>query len=506
MPDQATSGHRSRVVTGSLWTSLAFGGAVLNGAILTIVLVRTMSHRDYGTLTVDMAAVSILGVVVSLGLDSALSQVAVSERVRNGLAGQNSAIRSAVVLAVIGSIAAVPLLGLTLLGWYLIDSLRPGVVTLLALAPVAVLAPFVAAASGTLRALGRPRQLALRGFLASMLGSLAIVALVVSGFTKAYVVGIARGCTALITLSLVGAPVVSWYRERRPIGGVPATTQRLVKFGSALVLGSLFTIVLSRLAVLLLGALYTSRLAGLYAPTATVSDLVVSVPVVIGYFYLPTVTELASSGNSSGVSSLYRFGTRWSIAITSPALGLIVVCPGSVLKLLFGAGFSQMAGPLRVLGYGALTQVLTGFNGLTLDAFGLPNVVVVRQVVSLGITIIASSILVPQVGAIGAATATSIGFASANALCSATLFWRFRIHPFDSDVLKTSLALAAGLGLSWFAVSPLGDELGRCVVASAVTGSITIIAAIVAGGRQERMAIVQHLFPRRRLERNARPW
>jgi O-antigen/teichoic acid export membrane protein len=409
-------------------------------------------------------------------LQAAVSQIAAAERVENPAGGEVATMKGAVTLGLRAALGGVVLAGAAALVFVAVRTLRPATVPLLALSPVVVVAPLAGVASGMYRVLHWPRKLALRTMVSSVaLGVLIAVPLLFARVTPLQISG-ARALASVLALALLAVPLRGYYRghAQRHLAAVPV--KRIMPFASALMLGVAFTAALAELDVFLLGVFRGARVTGLYAPGAAMVAVVAGLPTIVGSLYLPN-----------------RFATRWSITVAAPALALLLVSPASVLSLVFGHGIESMASTLRVLGFGALVQIASGFNGITLDAFGLARVVAVRQVISLGISFVACLTLIPAFGPIGAAAATAIGYGAANVMCSTSLYRRFRLFPWDKAVLVTSTALAVAIGLSVIADHFVDGALYRCLVTAGLAGLLTSMAALVTGGRDERRAIAKGL-------------
>jgi O-antigen/teichoic acid export membrane protein len=493
MSTPSPGGARTRVAVGGLWAGLTWAVGIVTGPLLAIAIVRSMSHSQYGILVVAASAVGLLTVVSGLGLQAAVSQIAAAERVENPAGGEVATMKGAVTLGLRAALGGVVLAGAAALVFVAVRTLRPATVPLLALSPVVVVAPLAGVASGMYRVLHWPRKLALRTMVSSVaLGVLIAVPLLFARVTPLQISG-ARALASVLALALLAVPLRGYYRghAQRHLAAVPV--KRIMPFASALMLGVAFTAALAELDVFLLGVFRGARVTGLYAPGAAMVAVVAGLPTIVGSLYLPNATDLAVRGELDQLSALYRFATRWSITVAAPALALLLVSPASVLSLVFGHGIESMASTLRVLGFGALVQIASGFNGITLDAFGLARVVAVRQVISLGISFVACLTLIPAFGPIGAAAATAIGYGAANVMCSTSLYRRFRLFPWDKAVLVTSTALAVAIGLSVIADHFVDGALYRCLVTAGLAGLLTSMAALVTGGRDERRAIAKGL-------------
>jgi O-antigen/teichoic acid export membrane protein len=464
----APRGALARLASGSAWTIATFGISTLAGPVLTVVLVRHMTRTEWGHLAVATSIVALLSVIAGLGLTAAVSQVAASLVATEGEAGAHAALRSGLRVATTAAAGGVVLV-LAALG--IVDAvgrLRPALGPMLVMAPAVVIAPVTGALVGFLRATHRPRWLAAATAVSSVVSGVLVVVALVARRPSAVVIGTARTIGTVVATGLFALGVVRWVRSRSGAVEVASVSRRLWSFGLAMLLTGVFTAALSELDIVVLAGVRGTHASAFYAPASAVADGIMSLPALIGTFYLPIVTGLAAKDDRERVANSYHVASRWNLVLCAPFLSIAVACPEAALRVLFGGEFAVAATPLRVLALGAVVQVLFGFNGLTLDSFGLPRVVLVRQVVSLGLDVVLCVALVPRFGPTGAAFATAGAIAAANVLCSVSLFRRFEMAPWDRPGLLTSLAVFAGLALAAVATANVSGALTQIVLAAAV--------------------------------------
>jgi O-antigen/teichoic acid export membrane protein len=152
-----------------------------------------------------------------------------------------------------------------------------------------------------------------------------------------------------------------------------------------------------------------------------------------------------------------------------------------------------MATPLRILAFGVFFQTITGLNGATLDAFGFPAQVAVRQLISLFAAVAGCLLLIPPFGAVGAAWATDVGLLAINLLCSWRLYRRYQILPLDKGMVITIGGFAVGVGGSWGFTGLLTSDLARCAATAVLTLLATMSAVLGAGGKAERAAVKRRI-------------
>lgn len=489
---------KREVARGSAWGTVSWIVTSLTGPALAVLLVRTMSHREFGALSVATDAIGVAAVLVSMGLGPALSQLAVSQRVTAGIAGERSAVRATVRLATRSSLVALPLVGLLAIIFAFDKRLQTGFWPLCVLAPVVVAAPLNGTALGACRALGRPGLLA-KGIIAGALGTaVAVLAVVLLGHPAAVGVAGAFDLRPLVTLPLLAIPLLRWCRSQQSEEAVtePVQSRAVVTLAISYMLAMIFGTLVSQLDVVVLGAARGARLVGLYSPASAMGNFALGIPLIVGMFFQPPATRLIAERSHSRLQQLYWWANRAGLALGAPFVVTLIVCPGSLLNLVFGPSLAVEALPLRVLGVGALVAALFGFNAIALDAYGLVRLTVVRLASLVLLSIAACAVLVPAFGALGAAWATTAAVIAENLLCSTALYHRLRISPWDGRAVAVAAGVAASIGVGFAMVHLVTDDLLRCLVVAGSTLLLTGAAFVAAAEPAERQALIRTLIER----------
>ncbi|MHB8247153.1 MAG: lipopolysaccharide biosynthesis protein [Acidimicrobiales bacterium] len=490
---------RRLVATGSAWTGLAWGVNTVTGPLLAVLLVRSMTHRTYGALALATDAVGLIAAALSFGLGPAVTQVAVTERVRVGPAGERMAVGRALRLAAVATGFAVPCVAAVSLLFLFDSELRPAFAAFCVMTPIALLAPTSGVLMGTFRALQWPRLLAYTMIAGSVTTAMVILILIDTGSPGSISVGVAFDVRPLVALPFLAWPLVRWWRSGRRMdqAGTPGVSnRRIVSLAVAFMLAMTFGVAISQLDVLVLGAFHGARLTGLYSPASAIGTFVMAMPLVVASFYLPVVTRLAAEQDRVGISDLYHWATRVSLALSAPVLAVALICPGALLEVVFGPSLSVEAMPLRIIGIGALLNVTAGFNGITLDAQGLVRLTTKRILIALGISAVACLVLVPPLGAIGAATATAIGLLGDNLICSGTLLHRYRLLPWDRRTAAVAAALVVSLGIGWLIQRGMSSNVARCAATAICAGVIVPGVAVLLEDKRGRQALARLTFKR----------
>lgn len=480
-------GDRRRVARAGGWTAAGFAVSLVVSPGLTVVLVRVLPAAAYARLATAVAVVTVAGALTGFGLSSAVAQAMARASVPGSGAGPDATYAAARRLAAELCVAAAAV-GAAAVGVVdLVPALHPAVGPLVAMVPVVVLAPVLGLGIGTARAGFAGRTVAAVSTVPAVVTAVVTLAALAAGSRSPLVMGAARTAGALAAVALVARFLARRRGGDRPAPIAAPVRRRLAALAGAMLLTSVFAGGISQLDVLVLAAVHGGGAAGAYAPVSRVADALLALPAVMGGFFLPAAARSIAGGGRTETARLYHWASRWNLAVCAPALGVALAVPRSVLTLLFGAGYAAYGGPLRILAAGVAVHVLLGYNGLVLDAYGMPGAVAVRQGVAVAVDAVACVVLVPAWGIDGAAVATSVAVVVANLLCSWSLFARRRIGPWDRAVASTAVAAVAATAVAALLVPHLvGSDAGRIAAAGLLVAVATGAGAAASGGVAER--------------------
>jgi glycosyltransferase involved in cell wall biosynthesis/O-antigen/teichoic acid export membrane protein len=324
--------------------ALATLGANAIAIVFTIVFTRLLGVTDYGALGALLSTFTILAVAgsalqVAVARETALGHLggaaAVGATVRRWLVrllGVGLALTAASVLLreQIAALIAVPehdwaaaAIVPTGIAWMLLGVLRGSLQGLHSYAPVGQ--------SIVLEAGGR---LAL-GLVLVGLGA---------GVTGAFL-------GTLLSMLVSGTVLTVLLRRRTgpaPAGAPTRTLRGLVSGGWAPILGLVFLAVLQNVDVVVAKREMASDAAGAYAAAVVAAKLVVWVAIGVGLYLLPEATRRAAAGLDPRPVFVRTLGLLALVAV--PALLIFAVAPSLLLRLAFGAEYTQAAGALVVLG------------------------------------------------------------------------------------------------------------------------------------------------------------
>jgi O-antigen/teichoic acid export membrane protein len=155
---------------------------------------------------------------------------------------------------------------------------------------------------------------------------------------------------------------------------------------------------------------------------------------------------MASRRGTPGSHAWFVAAARWLPLGLVPLQLALTLAPAPVLALFFPAAYADVAGLLRVLNLGAVGMIVAGMLVKGLYANGQAARVASRTAVAAAVEIVAIAVLVPRLGASGAAGAFTLGSWTA-AVLLAVAYARVQavVHPLTGPRAGITTRYAASL-------------------------------------------------------------
>ena len=287
----------------------------------------------------------------------------------------------------------------------------------------------------------------------------------------ALVVGTTAGGGVAFLLALSVAPGTGSFSV--------AEGRRLVRHSLPVAGYGLVNLLMQRLDVILLGA-FVGRAPGLdlgtfgaYCAAVEVASVMRKVRQTFEPIYTPIVARRIAGDDFEPVRGVVAQMGRWNLALQLPLAGVLVVSGGLALAL-FGTSFVQAAPWLAVL---VVAHGLFNFFGLA-EALLLvrrPDLNLLNSCLAAAIQLGLSLLLVPRVGAAGAALAMIGAQTALGVLRLTELRWLFGLswpcRSLARPVITSAIAITVGLGVRRLVPGPLG-----WAVAAVVLVAVTVAA------------------------------
>lgn len=144
----------------------------------------------------------------------------------------------------------------------------------------------------------------------------------------------------------------------------------------------------------------------------------------------PYITRAYREGDFTQLQLLSRQSARLALMIATPIAFCLIVFAAPIINIAFGVEYVNIATtPLIILSVAQLVNVAFGSVGKLLTMSGYERDSLYGQFVSLLVNVITAVLLIPELGAVGAAYAAAIGLITWNILLAIKVKSRLGLRP-----------------------------------------------------------------------------
>jgi O-antigen/teichoic acid export membrane protein len=217
-------------------------------------------------------------------------------------------------------------------------------------------------------------------------------------------------------------------------------------------------------------AVYSIAFAAVYSVTSLVEAL--------GQGVMPAFATLFGGGADARARFGFERGQRLLILFSLPLTAAAVALGPELLSLVYGAEYDESGQLLQIMALGIPLLALMGLANAFLNGLGKVRAVLVVTGLGAVVNIVLAFVLIPPLGARGAALAnlgSQLAVGAVTIAYADHLLGRRGIH--SRTLLATLAASAAGGGLGYLAAAGLGGLPGVVAGALAVAVSFSAVAA-----------------------------
>jgi O-antigen/teichoic acid export membrane protein len=451
---------------------------VLFGFFARVTIARVVSISQWGEFSLGLALSQFLGIVIALGLPSAVSRALSYEPdvvARRHLV--RTTLLAAVVSAIAGSAVVYALAGVLARGFH-----DPGLTIVFQLfAPAigfTVLSAVFAAYFQGVERVGANAWFNQALNPALFLAFLAVALFAHTGFfgiLVAYCASAAAACAALAVYTWRTLPTALAHNpstlESDPSGHVSLLKMTITLFGA----GSLN--LLTQFAdTLILGVFWSTAVVGLYAAGMTLARLFLAGASALVYIYLPVSARLRRTRDYEALRRTYVTSARWVTVITLPVFFVFFFDPGATLGFVFGANYAGGVLALRILSLASFASVIIGPANSGLSGLGHPGANMAAAGTSLIVNVGLSFALIPTWGLIGAAIAWSVARIVYTFLCLGYVWRLYAVTPFTGRFARPLLLSFVVLTPIFLLVPVPGGSVVMLLGLAAIALAVAVLA------------------------------
>jgi len=261
------------------------------------------------------------------------------------------------------------------------------------------------------------------------------------------------GIGCLVGLASLGIllrrSITSSPRERAPSRGLAELAAEFWGFTAPRALAGMFQVAILWVDTLLIGALRSTREAGIYSAATRYMLVGTFAIIAIIQVFGPKMSELLAHGARDSARAVYQTSTAWLVILTWPVYFTILLFTPLLLSI-FGRAFLAGDAPLLVLGGAMLVATACGPVDVVLLMAGKSSWNLINTLVALALNIGLNLILIPRLGITGAGVAWAVSILANNLLPLAESWLALGLHPFGrgfSRAVVASTLSYGGIGL-----------------------------------------------------------
>jgi O-antigen/teichoic acid export membrane protein len=447
------SEETSRQLRGSTLLTGGRGVSMLINFAVQVLIVRYLSEDGFGAFAYALSIIAIGESIVTLGLDRAITRfVPIYEEHR-----QYDRLFGTIVLAfgtVIALGTAFVLLVVGLQGWLagsLVDN--PQSVTILII--LAVLAPIQAYDGlliGMFAVFGDAWAVFIRKHLLGPLLKLGVVGLLI--YSGSGVEVLAAGYVGAGLIAVLLYSVILWrLLVRRGLidhlrsSGMVVPAREVFGFALPLLSSDLVFVVLAASDVILLEYFHNTAEVAAFRVVQQPAALNQIVFTSFALLFTPLASRFFARGDRDGINRLYWRTATWMAVFSFPIFALTFSLAEPLTVALYEERYRDSATYLALLSFGYYFNVALGFNGLTLKVVGRLRYIVGLNLAAALTNVVINLLLIPPLGALGAAIGTTTTLILHNVLKQTGLRLSTGISVFERSTVRVYIVIVAAVAL-----------------------------------------------------------
>ncbi|MBZ0267621.1 flippase [bacterium] len=471
-------------------SSLLLAGRILSlvtNLVVQVLIVRSLSKSGYGAFAYAMSIATIGEGIVSLGLHRAVARyVPMYDEEGDRARALGTIVLSMGATAAVGAAAVLLIAGLR--GVILGDLIHTegAVVALVTLAALAPLGGLDRLFVGVFSVFGRTRAIFVRRFLVTPGLRLLVIAVLILQGGGVELLSAGYVAAGFLGLLVYGVLFVQLLRDREYLGvGMKFPARELFSFALPLLTTELVFAGINHADAVMLGHMTGAEdVASLRAvyPVARLNQVVLEMFAVL---FPPIIARLYQRRDFAAVNDAYWRTARWVAVLSFPVFAFTFSLARPITTLLFGERYSDSGTLLALLTFGYYAHASMGPNGVVLNIYRLIRYVVIVNVAALAANIAGNLLLIPAMGARGAALATAGTLILHNVLKQFGFRGAKGMRVLDPSVARAYgtlvAAVAALAALEWFVRPGVVVAALAAAIASGIVLAVNRRALDVAG-------------------------
>jgi len=212
-------------------------------------------------------------------------------------------------------------------------------------------------------------------------------------------------------------------------------TKKLISTSAPLLAIGMISFLIHWTDTLMVGYFLLAEDVGVYRVAIQIATTISLFISAFNSIFASTIADFYNKREKKGLNILFKTVTRWGLYLGLLVFLVILISPNEILQL-FGTNFISGKNSLLLLSLGQLINVGVGATGFMLMMTGREKIESLNATGVLILNVILNLLLIPKLGILGAAIATSVSISMINIMRIIEIYYSLKIHPFNIKFLK----------------------------------------------------------------------
>ena len=382
------------------------------------IFVARSSVSDYGLFSLGITILSILTIFVLMGLDRGVIKFVSFYKGKKDDDMVRSFINTSFKITIISSIIFAVILFLLsdILSLYFFK--KPGLAIILKI--FSVLLPFFVISQLSLNILAAYRKIkyimsiSILGYLLSLILFIVLIMFNIKslGATLAYTIAFILLC--IFSIFAVKTSILNKLAKKKKD---PNITKILLKFSSQIMFNNVIQYFIISLDTILIGYFLTSTDVGIYSAAYITSSVLLLLPGVLLWIFVPTISELFAKNMHKESKEIFQQVSRWIFFTGIMVVSFVLFFSKTILISLFGNSYIGGYLTFILLSIAVLFSSMSFAESKTLEISNYQIALFYYLLISLIINLLMNIILIPKYGILGSALSALATFFVYSSLC-----------------------------------------------------------------------------------------
>lgn len=464
-------------------------GAII-GKILSFVyriILSRLGEQTYGEISLALALLSILSVIAILGLDTGIIRyISIFNKEENKEAIKGTILFSTKTIFLLSTTLAILLF---LLSNWITQTFYPNSPSLSTILKVfAIALPFEALKAVWTNALKALQKIEYDIY-ARVIGEI-IIRILLTLFFISLGLGI-LGASIAYTISIIFSSLLLFlFMEKKVFSILDKkikaiyTNKELLIYSLPLVFNNITIIIINASDSLILGYFKDAATVGIYNVAVPTAKLILIFPTALLGLYLPMIA--ATKDNKEEFEKIYYTTTKWVFFITALSLVWLILYGKELIILFFTKSYSTAYLSLVILAIGYLINSCVYTSRDILLLYNKTRIIFTATVFSCILNIVLNILMIPSMGMIGAALATSISLTVLSIILFILTKKETNINPLRKRMFFASGLISIAAFLTWNITKLIKLDSKSLIISSIIFITTISLALVYISGILEK--------------------